>query len=143
MNRKTSALPSEADIQLILVKGSANDPKRTLRINYEHGVLLTVGWLSIAAGIVTAPSRFRHSSLASVATTGFTILVMRSIRETQTAMDDASLAGPAGENPRMERRLGWVSLRRWYKRILWVSMIVWLIGFIAAYSALPVRMYLD
>jgi len=29
LNRKPSALPSEADIQLILVKGSANDPKRT------------------------------------------------------------------------------------------------------------------
>jgi len=29
LNRKTSALPSEADIQLIWTKGAANDPKRT------------------------------------------------------------------------------------------------------------------
>ncbi len=29
LNRKTSALPSEADIALTLGKGSANDPKRT------------------------------------------------------------------------------------------------------------------
>ncbi len=29
--RRASALPSEADIQLILVKGSANDPKRTFQ----------------------------------------------------------------------------------------------------------------
>ncbi len=34
-------------------------------------------------------------------------------------------------------------LQRWNKRILWVSMIVWFIGFVAAYLALPVRMYLD
>ncbi len=33
--------------------------------------------------------------------------------------------------------------RRWNKRILWVSLIVWLVGFIATYLALPVRMYLD
>jgi hypothetical protein len=29
LNRKTSALRPEADIKLILVKGSANDPKRS------------------------------------------------------------------------------------------------------------------
>jgi hypothetical protein len=29
LSRKTTALPSEADIRLILVKGSANDPKQT------------------------------------------------------------------------------------------------------------------
>ena len=34
-------------------------------------------------------------------------------------------------------------MRRWNKRILWVSMIVWLFGFVAAYLALPVRIYLD
>jgi hypothetical protein len=34
-------------------------------------------------------------------------------------------------------------VRRWNKRILWASMIIWLIGFVAAYLALPVRMYLD
>ncbi len=31
----------------------------------------------------------------------------------------------------------------WNKRILWVSMVVWFFGFVAAYLALPVRMYLD
>ena len=36
LNRKTSALPSEADIQLISVKGSANDPKRPLRISLQQ-----------------------------------------------------------------------------------------------------------
>jgi len=34
-------------------------------------------------------------------------------------------------------------VQRWNKRILWVSMIVWAIGFAAAYLALPVRMYFD
>ncbi len=34
-------------------------------------------------------------------------------------------------------------VRLWNKRILWTSLIVWLIGFLAAYLALPVRMYLD
>ncbi len=34
-------------------------------------------------------------------------------------------------------------MQRWNKRILWVSVIVWLFGFVAAYLALPVRMYLD
>ena len=34
-------------------------------------------------------------------------------------------------------------MQRWNKRILWVSMIVWFFGFIAAYLALPVRMYFD
>jgi len=34
-------------------------------------------------------------------------------------------------------------VRRWNKGILWVSLIVWLFGFVAAYLALPVRMYLD
>ena len=34
-------------------------------------------------------------------------------------------------------------VRRWNKRILWVSLVVWLMGFLAAYLALPVRMYLD
>ena len=34
-------------------------------------------------------------------------------------------------------------VRQWNKRILWVSMTVWVIGFVAAYLALPVRMYLD
>jgi len=34
-------------------------------------------------------------------------------------------------------------LRRWNKRILSVSMIVWSIGFVAAYLALPLQMYLD
>ena len=33
--------------------------------------------------------------------------------------------------------------QRWNKRVLWVSMVVWLIGFVAAYLALPVRMYFD
>jgi len=33
--------------------------------------------------------------------------------------------------------------RRWNKKILSVSMFVWLIGFAAAYLALPVRMYLN
>ncbi len=32
---------------------------------------------------------------------------------------------------------------RWNKRILWVSLLVWFFGFVAAYLALPVRMYLD
>jgi hypothetical protein len=32
----TSALPSEADIQLILVKGSANDPERPYG-SFVHG----------------------------------------------------------------------------------------------------------
>ncbi len=32
---RTSALPSEADIELILVKGSAFDPKRTF-VNYMY-----------------------------------------------------------------------------------------------------------
>ena len=148
---------------------------------------------------------------------------MNSIVETETAMDDSSLAGQVWENPRMERGLGWVSLfasastwiccalpillvtvgagailagiinqfplltvlgahknwmfaisgvllaaaagltwrsgqhcpadpvlarqcqrvRRWNKRVLWVSVIVWFMGFVAAYLALPVRMYLD
>ena len=34
-------------------------------------------------------------------------------------------------------------LQRWNKRILWVSVIVWFFGFVAAYLALPMRMYLD
>ncbi len=34
-------------------------------------------------------------------------------------------------------------VQRWNKGILWISAIVWLIGLIAAYLALPVRMYLD
>jgi hypothetical protein len=34
-------------------------------------------------------------------------------------------------------------VRWWNKRILWASLIVWLLGFLAAYLALPVRMYLD
>jgi hypothetical protein len=34
-------------------------------------------------------------------------------------------------------------MQRWNKRVLWVSMIVWVFGFVAAYLALPVRMYLD
>jgi len=34
-------------------------------------------------------------------------------------------------------------MQRWNKRILWVSVIVWFFGFLAAYLALPVRMYLD
>ena len=148
---------------------------------------------------------------------------MNSIVETETAMDDSSLAGPVWESPRMRAGLGWVSLfasastwiccalpillvtvgagailagiinqfplltvlgahknwmfaisgvllaaaagltwrsgqhcpadpvlarqcqrvRRWNKRILWVSVIVWFMGFGAAYLALPVRMYLD
>ncbi len=33
--------------------------------------------------------------------------------------------------------------RQWSKRVLLVSMIVWAIGFVAAYLALPVRMYFD
>ena len=148
---------------------------------------------------------------------------MTSTVDTQTAIDDSSLAGRVLENPRMGEGLGWVSLfaststwiccalpilmvtvgagatlagitkqfplltvlgahknwmftisgillttaagvtwrpgqhcptdpvlaqqcqrvRRWNKRILWISVIVWLIGFVAAYLALPVRMYLD
>jgi len=34
-------------------------------------------------------------------------------------------------------------MQRWNKRILWVSVIVWFFGFVAAYFALPVKMYLD
>ncbi len=34
-------------------------------------------------------------------------------------------------------------MQRWNKRILLVSVIVWLFGFVAAYLVLPVRMYLD
>ncbi len=34
-------------------------------------------------------------------------------------------------------------MQRWNKRILWASVIVWFFGFIAAYLALPVKMYLD
>ena len=34
-------------------------------------------------------------------------------------------------------------MQHWNKRILWVSMIVWLFGFVTAYLALPVRIYLD
>ena len=34
-------------------------------------------------------------------------------------------------------------LQRWNKGILWISAIVWLIGSIAAFLALHVRMYLD
>ncbi len=34
-------------------------------------------------------------------------------------------------------------MQHWNKRILWVSVIVWFFGFVAAYLALPVRMYLD
>lgn len=34
-------------------------------------------------------------------------------------------------------------MRRWNKKILWISMTVWCIGFIAAYLALPVRMFFD
>jgi hypothetical protein len=34
-------------------------------------------------------------------------------------------------------------MQRWNKKILWVSVIVWFFGFVAAYLALPVRMYLD
>ncbi len=34
-------------------------------------------------------------------------------------------------------------MQRWNKRTLWVSVIVWSVGFVAAYLALPVRMYLD
>ena len=34
-------------------------------------------------------------------------------------------------------------VRRWNKRVLWVSVIVWFIGFMAAYLALPVRIYFD
>ena len=34
-------------------------------------------------------------------------------------------------------------LQRWNKRILWVSAIIWIFGFVAAFLALPVRMYLD
>ncbi len=34
-------------------------------------------------------------------------------------------------------------MQLWNKRILWVSVIVWVFGFVAAYLALPVRMYLD
>ncbi len=35
-----SALPPEADIRLILVKGSANDPKRTLVTRYRFAMEL-------------------------------------------------------------------------------------------------------
>jgi len=34
-------------------------------------------------------------------------------------------------------------MQRWNKRILWVSVIVWLFGFVAAYLAQPVRIYFD
>ena len=34
-------------------------------------------------------------------------------------------------------------MQRWNKRVLWISVIVWFFGFVAAYFALPVRMYLD
>ncbi len=39
LNWKTSALRSEADIQLILIKGSANDPKRTMGRTRPPGLL--------------------------------------------------------------------------------------------------------
>ncbi len=148
---------------------------------------------------------------------------MSSTLDTQTAIEDSSLAGQVLDNPRVGMRLSWVSLfaststwiccalpillvtlgagatlagitrqipflttlgahknwmfvisgvllataarfawrsgqrcpadpvlaqqcqrvQRWNKRILWVSMIVWAIGFAAAYLALPVRMYFD
>ncbi len=38
----------------------------------------------------------RRSGLDSVITTGFTLLVVRSTLETETAMDDSSLAGQVG-----------------------------------------------
>lgn len=34
-------------------------------------------------------------------------------------------------------------VQRWNKRIVWISVIVWVIGFISAYVALPLRMLLD
>ena len=148
---------------------------------------------------------------------------MKSTLDTQTVIDDSSLAGAVWESPRMGAGLGWVSLfaststwiccalpillvtvgagatlagitqqfpllivlgahktwmfaisgvlltaaagltwrsgqhcptdpvlaqqcqrmQRWNKRVLWVSMIIWLIGFVAAYLTLPLRMYLD
>ena len=34
-------------------------------------------------------------------------------------------------------------MQRWNKRVLWVSMIVWLFGFVTAYLAQPVRIYFD
>ena len=34
-------------------------------------------------------------------------------------------------------------MQRWNKRILWVSVIVWSFGFVAAYLALPVRIHFD
>ncbi len=179
--------------------------------------------LHLAPGCTTKTAGFRRAGLDSVVTTRFILLTMNSIMETQTAVDDASLAGQVWGNPRMERGLGWVSLfasastwiccalpiflvtmgagailagitnqfplltaliahknwmfaisavlllaaagltwrsgrhcpadpvlarqcqrvRRWNKRVLWVSVIVWFIGFVAAYLALPVRIYLD
>ncbi len=148
---------------------------------------------------------------------------MSSTLDTQTAIEDSSLAGQVLDNPRVGVRLSWVSLfaststwiccalpillvtvgagatlagitrqipflttlgahknwmfvisgvllaaaarfawrsgqrcpadpvlaqqcqrvQRWNKGILWISAIVWLIGLIAAYLALPVRIYLD
>ncbi|WP_041067113.1 hypothetical protein [Thiolapillus brandeum] len=32
---------------------------------------------------------------------------------------------------------------RWNRRVYWVSVIIWSIGFTSAYLALPVRMWLD
>ncbi len=179
--------------------------------------------LHLAPGCTTETAGFRHPVLDSVVATRFKLLTMIAIVETETAVDDTSLAGQLWEDPRMERGLGWVSLfasastwiccalpillvtmgagailagitsqfpllaaldahknwmfaisavllvaatgltwrsgqhcpadpvlarqcqrvRQWNKRVLWVSAIVWFIGFVAAYLALPVRIYLD
>ncbi len=48
LNRKTSALPSEADVRLRLTKGAANDPKRTLVTDYRFAIQrLYLGHLNI------------------------------------------------------------------------------------------------
>ncbi len=75
LNRKTAALPSEADIQLILVKGSADDPKRTAEDalkgaqnekHYDHadcGIILVASWRGSrfsSQSVLIVVSRCRH-----------------------------------------------------------------------------------
>ena len=64
----TSALPSEADIQLILTKGAANDPKRTfLIIATSASYALTVDILNLYVRATYREDRIMRSfRLASV-----------------------------------------------------------------------------
>ena len=66
--------------------------------------------LHLAPGRTMETAGFGHTGLDSVVATRLTLLTMSSIVETDTAVDDSSLAGQVWENPRMERGLGWVSL---------------------------------